>query len=123
MPVYWQGTFAQYIGRLRPMQEGKREVRVYDYSENHAAMLEKMYHKRLKGYASIGHSVSADQRDSALDSDMTCDQLKFQERFLQDITQAKHYVTIVSPYATGRRVKWIEAALWRGRFKKQRKDR
>lgn len=105
------------------MQEENRDVRVYDYSENHAAMLEKMYHKRLKGYASIGHSVSADQRDAPLGSDMIYDKFTFQERFLQDITQAKQYVTIVSPCVTGRRVKWIEAALRRGRFKKQRKDR
>lgn len=74
-------------------------------------MLEKMYHKRLKGYASIGYSISADQRDAALGSDIIYDQFTFQERFLQDITRAKESVTIVSPYVTARRVKWIEAAL------------
>ncbi len=111
MPISWQGTLAQYVGRLHRLHDGKQEVRVYDYIDNHAVMLEKMYHKRLKGYASIGYSVSADQRDAALGSDMIYDQLTFQERFLQDITQAKESVTIVSPYVTGRRVKWIEAAL------------
>ncbi len=111
MPISWQGTLAQYVGRLHRLYEGKREVRVYDYIDNHAVMLEKMYHKRLKGYANIGYSVSAAQRDAALGSDIIYDQLTFQERFLQDVTQAKESVTIVSPYVTGRRVKWIETAL------------
>ena len=111
MPISWQGTLAQYVGRLHRLHDGKRDVRVYDYIDNHAVMLEKMYRKRLKGYASIGYSVSADQQDAALDSDIIYDQTTFQERFLQDITQARESVVIVSPYVTVKRVRWIEAAL------------
>ena len=111
MPISWQGTLAQYVGRLHRLHDGKRDVRVYDYIDNHAVMLEKMYRKRLKGYASIGYSVSADQQDAALDSDIIYDQITFQERFLQDITQARESVVIVSPYVTVKRVRWIEAAL------------
>ena len=59
MPISWQGTLAQYVGRLHRLHAGKREVRVYDYIDNHAAMLEKMYNKRLKGYASLGYTVAA----------------------------------------------------------------
>ena len=110
MPISWQGTLAQYVGRLYRLHEGKREVRVYDYIDNSAAMLEKMYHKRLKGYASIGYTVATGQ-EAALDSDIIYDQSSFQERFLQDIAQAKESVVIVSPYVTVKRVKWIEAAL------------
>ena len=111
MPISWQGTLAQYVGRLHRLHDGKQEVRVYDYIDNHAVMLEKMYRKRLKGYASIGYSVSADQQDAALDSDIIYDQITFQERFLQDIAQAKESVVIVSPYVSVKRVRWIEAAL------------
>ena len=93
------------------LHEGKCEVRVYDYIDNHAVMLEKMYHKRLKGYASIGYSVSTEQQDVALGSDIIYDQITFQERFLQDIAQARESVVIVSPYVTSKRVRWIEAAL------------
>ena len=42
MPISWQGTLAQYVGRLHRLHESKREVRVYDYIDNNAAMLEKM---------------------------------------------------------------------------------
>lgn len=105
------GTLAQYVGRLHRLHDGKRDVRVYDYIDNHAVMLEKMYRKRLNGYASIGYSVSADQQDAALDSDIIYDQITFQERLLQDITQARESVVIVSPYVTVKRVRWIEAAL------------
>ena len=110
MPISWQGTLAQYVGRLHRLHEGKREVRVYDYIDNSAAMLEKMYHKRLKGYASIGYTVAAGQ-DAALDSDIIYNQITFQDRFLQDVRQARESVVIVSPYVTVKRVKWIEAAL------------
>lgn len=44
-------------------------------------------------------------------SDIIYDQITFQERFLQDIAQAKESVVIVSPYVTSKRVRWIEAAL------------
>lgn len=85
-------------------------MRVYDYVDNNAVMLEKMYRKRLKGYAAIGYTAAAGQ-DAALDSDIIYDQNTFQERFLQDVVQARESVVIVSPYVTVRRVKWIEAAL------------
>ena len=110
MPISWQGTLAQYVGRLHRLHEGKREVRVYDYIDNHAAMLEKMYNKRLKGYASLGYTVSADQ-DAALGSEIIYDQNTFQERFLQDVANAKETVVIVSPFVTVRRVRWIEGVL------------
>jgi superfamily II DNA or RNA helicase len=53
MPISWHGTLAQYAGRLHRLHDEKREVRVYDYIDHSAEMLEKMYHKRLKGYAAI----------------------------------------------------------------------
>lgn len=111
MPISWQGILAQYVGRLHRLYDGKQEVRVYDYVDHHAAMLEKMYRKRLKGYAAIGYSVSADQQENILHSDVIYDQNTFQQRFLQDIISAKESVVIVSPFITLRRVKWITGAL------------
>lgn len=99
MPISWQGTLAQYVGRLHRLHVGKREVRVYDYIDVNAAMLEKMYHKRLRGYASIGYSVLTEQ-DAGLGGDVIYDQVTFQNRFLQDVAQAKQSVLIFSPFAT-----------------------
>ena len=110
MPISWQGTLAQYVGRLHRLHEGKREVRVYDYIDVSAAMLEKMYHKRLKGYASIGYSVLTEQ-DAGLGGGVIYDQVTFQSRFLQDVAQAKQSVLIFSPFAAPRRVQWLASAL------------
>ena len=110
MPISWQGTLAQYVGRLHRLHEGKREVRVYDYIDVNAAMLEKMYHKRLKGYASIGYSVLTKQ-DAGLGGDVIYDQVTFQNKFLQDVAQARESVLIFSPFAAPRRVQWLAAAL------------
>ena len=110
MPISWQGTLAQYVGRLHRLHDGKREVRVYDYIDVNAAMLEKMYHKRLRGYASIGYSVLTEQ-DAGLGGDVIYDQVTFQSKFLQDVAQAKQSVLIFSPFATPRRVQWLAAAL------------
>lgn len=110
MPISWQGTLAQYVGRLHRLHDGKREVRVYDYIDVNAAMLEKMYHKRLRGYASIGYSVLTEQ-DAGLGGDVIYDQITFQSKFLQDVAQARQSVLIFSPFATPRRVQWLAAAL------------
>jgi len=110
MPISWQGTLAQYVGRLHRLHEGKHEVRVYDYIDNHTAMLEKMYRKRLKGYSAIGYTAASDQ-DASLSSDIIYDQNTFQDRFLQDLSQAKETVVIVSPYVTSKRVRWLENTL------------
>lgn len=111
MPVSWQGTLAQYVGRLHRLHEGKREVRVYDYIDSNAEMLERMYHKRLKGYAAIGYQVSVDTQGTGISGDIIYDQNSFQRRFLEDLSDAQESVIIVSPFATLRRVRWMEAAL------------
>ena len=111
MPISWHGTLAQYAGRLHRLHEGKKEVRVYDYIDNDAEMLEKMYHRRLKGYASLGYMVSADRQTTVVDSDVIYDRDTFQERFLFDLRHAKHSIVIVSPYVQVRRVRWLEDTL------------
>lgn len=109
MPISWHGTLAQYAGRLHRLYDGKKEVRVYDYVDNNVEMLERMYHKRLKGYAAIGYQVAALQQGVGMDSDIIYDQNTFQTRFLFDLDQARKSIVIVSPYITMRRVRWLEA--------------
>ncbi len=55
MPISWQGTLQQYVGRLHRLHEGKKTVRVYDYVDTHVPMLARMYDKRLKGYRNLGY--------------------------------------------------------------------
>jgi superfamily II DNA or RNA helicase len=57
MPISWRGTLVQYAGRLHRMHQRKAEVRIYDYADRRVPMLDKMYHKRLKGYEAMGYAV------------------------------------------------------------------
>jgi superfamily II DNA or RNA helicase len=57
MPISWKGTLQQYAGRLHRLFDGKQEVLIYDYVDIQVRMFEKMYNKRLVGYASIGYKV------------------------------------------------------------------
>lgn len=50
------GVIEQYVGRLRRLHEGKREVRVYDYVDSNVPMLARMYAKRHRGYRAMGYS-------------------------------------------------------------------
>jgi len=60
MPVSWQGTLAQYAGRLHRLHDNKKEVLIYDYADIHVPVLARMYQRRLKGYKSIGYSISCE---------------------------------------------------------------
>lgn len=57
LPVSWQGTVAQYVGRLHRLHEGKREVIVYDYADLEVPMLSRMFDRRCRGYEAVGYTV------------------------------------------------------------------
>ncbi len=57
LPISWQGTLQQYVGRLHRRHEGKRDVIVYDYVDHQVPLLSKMYQKRLKKYRAMGYLV------------------------------------------------------------------
>ena len=62
LPISWKGTLAQYAGRLHRQHYGKREVRIYDYVDSGIPLLEKMQHRRISGYRSIGYEIVSDRR-------------------------------------------------------------
>jgi phosphatidylserine/phosphatidylglycerophosphate/cardiolipin synthase-like enzyme len=103
MPFAWQGTLAQYAGRLHRLHDAKKEVQVYDYVDVHIAVLDRMYAKRVKGYSSIGYKTKGDTKfpDSGnIIFDGSC----FLPVFTTDILSAKREVMIASPYLTKTRV-------------------
>lgn len=55
LPISWQGTLQQYVGRLHRLYEGKQDVIVYDYIDHHVPVLAKMYQKRMKKYRTMGY--------------------------------------------------------------------
>ena len=97
MPISWKGTLQQYAGRLHRLSEHKKEVVIYDYVDVHVRMLEKMYQKRLKGYASMGYKVKG-EHFSSTPLEIIFDQDNFLPVFSLDIAEAVKEVLIVSPF-------------------------
>lgn len=57
MPISWQGTLAQYAGRLNRLHPSKKEVVIYDYVDHLLPLFSKMADKRMKGYRALGYSL------------------------------------------------------------------
>ena len=57
LPVSWQGTIAQYVGRLHRLHDQKHEVRVYDYADLNVPMLARMFDRRCRGYEAVGYKI------------------------------------------------------------------
>ena len=102
MPISWKGTLAQYAGRLHRNYERKYEVRIYDYVDIHVPTLERMYHKRLKGYAELGYQVKFGAADKPVS--MIYDGHSSMSAFDQDLNDAARSIVIVSPYLQKERI-------------------
>ena len=102
MPISWKGTLQQYAGRLHRLFKNKKEVRIYDYVDIHVKMLERMYQKRLTGYASMGYKAKGEDIMSS-PLDIIFDKDSFLPVFSHDIAGAKKEILIVSPFVRKRR--------------------
>ncbi|MDD3927763.1 MAG: DEAD/DEAH box helicase family protein [bacterium] len=102
MPISWKGTLQQYAGRLHRLFENKSEVQIYDYVDVHVRMLEKMYSKRLSGYASIGYKAKGESVGPEA-TDIIFDKQSFLPVYCNDIINAAREVLIVSPFISRKR--------------------
>ncbi len=97
LPIAWKGKVAQYTGRLHRNYIGKTEVQVYDYVDIHVPMLEKMYQKRVKGYAAVGYKAK-NKTNEPITPNLIYDGKSFYPVFADDITHATKEILIVSPF-------------------------
>ena len=102
MPISWRGTLAQYAGRLHRSYVGKQEVRIYDYVDIHVPALDRMYHKRIKGYSELGYQVRIDEQSDG--ASKIYDGREYSVPFEQDLSDAAKSVLIVCPYIQKNRV-------------------
>ena len=102
MPISWKGTLQQYAGRLHRLFLNKKEARIYDYVDIHVKMLERMYQKRLTGYAAMGYKAKGEDIQSA-SLDIIFDKDSFLPVFSNDLSGAKKEILIVSPFVRKRR--------------------
>jgi superfamily II DNA or RNA helicase len=96
MPISWKGRLHQYAGRLHRLYEGKTEVRIYDYVDVHVPVLERMYRKRLTGYAGIGYTVELADQDAASRS-LIYTGKNYADELKQNLLSAKSEIVLVSP--------------------------
>jgi hypothetical protein len=87
---------------LHRLYEGKKEVQIYDYVDVHAAILEKMYQKRLKGYAAIGYKAKGTSQPTE-EVHAIFDGNTFFPVYSADMSAARSEILIVSPFAAKRR--------------------
>lgn len=64
MPISWKGTLQQYAGRLHREHGAKKDVRIYDYVENHQPQLVRMWDKRQRGYRAMGYQITSSELPS-----------------------------------------------------------
>ncbi len=103
MPISWKGTLRQYVGRLHRTHENKKEVQVYDYVDTHVGMFEKMYNKRLSGYASFGYKTKGDGGAPEA-ANFIFDTSSFYPVYCADIENAHGNIFIISPFVLRRRI-------------------
>lgn len=94
MPISWKGTLAQYVGRLHRNYDGKTEVIVHDYADIFVPMLDRMYHKRIRGYAEFGYSMNGSTK---AETSFLYDSSNFYQKYSEDIREAVKEIIISSP--------------------------
>lgn len=110
MPIAWKGTIAQYAGRLHRNFEGKDEVLIYDYVDVHIPVLERMYHKRLTAYRSVGYSVRSNGTEHNIENGIY-DEANYFEYVIHDIRSVEKNLLISSPYLNKTKIKAIKEIL------------
>lgn len=105
IPISWKGIVEQYAGRLHREYPDKEELRIYDYVDIHVPLCELMYHRRIKGYASIGYKPKSQPIDRGLFAELEepdtqstfYDGKSFVSVFKKDISNAKRSIVITIP--------------------------
>ena len=107
MPISFEGNVEQYAGRLNRDYEGKKDVIIFDYIDQHIPVLERMYHRRLRTYKKIGFEVCAEVMDKQEVNNSIFDSLGYLEVFEKDVFSAAKSIVISSPFLSSRKVGWL----------------
>ena len=107
MPISFEGNVEQYAGRLNRDYEGKKDVIIFDYIDQHIPVLERMYHRRLRTYKKIGFEACAEVVDKQEVSNSIFDSLGYWTVFEKDVLSAAKSIVISSPFLSSRKVEWL----------------
>lgn len=104
-PISWSGTLSQYVGRLHREYINKTSVIVYDYADIKVPVFEKMYKKRLKGYAGLGYRLNSNSDDES--GYRTIYTENFENDLIRDVLSAERSVYISASYIGSGKIKTI----------------
>ena len=104
MPISFEGNVEQYAGRLNRDYDGKKDVIIFDYIDQHIPKLERMYHKRLKTYKKIGFEVCSEVVDNQVVTNSIFDSGNYLEIFEKDVLASSSRVVISSPSLSARKI-------------------
>ena len=107
MPISFEGNVEQYAGRLNRDYEGKKDVIIFDYIDQHIPVLERMYHRRLRTYKKIGFEVCSEVVDKQEVSNSIFDSTSYWTVFEKDVLFAAKDIVISSPFLSSRKVEWL----------------
>ena len=107
MPISFEGNVEQYAGRLNRDYEGKKDVIIFDYIDQHFPVLERMYHRRLRTYKKIGFEVCAEVMDKQEVTNSIFDSIGYWAVFEKDVLSAAKSIVISSPFLSSRKVYWL----------------
>ena len=107
MPISFEGNVEQYAGRLNRNYEGKKDVIIFDYIDQHFPVLERMYHRRLRTYKKIGFEVCAEVMDKQEVTNSIFDSIGYWAVFEKDVLSAAKSIVISSPFLSSRKVYWL----------------
>ena len=101
-PISWDGAITQQSGRLHREAKGKTAVFAYDYVDVSIPMLERMYKRRLKTYASLGYKtiVNATETAKTAEEGVFLNAGMFRTAFRKDVSSAQRSIRIAAPYAS-----------------------
>lgn len=103
-PVSFRGVVEQYAGRLNRDYEGKGNVIIYDYVDNHIPMFDNMYAKRLKAYKQIGYEISSGVHTDKQVTNAIYDGNSYFETYRRDLLEANKNIIISSQIISGQKV-------------------
>ena len=104
MPISFEGNVEQYAGRLNRDYEGKKDVIIFDYIDQHIPKLERMYHKRLRTYKKIGFEVCSEIVANQVVANSIFDAGGYLDVFEKDLQAATSRVVVSSPSLSSRKV-------------------
>ena len=103
-PVSFRGVVEQYAGRLNRDYEGKENVIIYDYVDNHIPMFNNMYMKRLKAYKQIGYEFGDGLQTVKQTVNAIYDGNNYSENYHKDLLDSNKNIIISSPVISGSKV-------------------